>query len=52
MGYDVDCVVVRILDPARARFYEERGMQVVCPTQTAIAMLAQTVRKTTGALQA
>jgi trk system potassium uptake protein len=52
MRYDVECVVVRILDPARAQFYEERGMQVVCPTQTAIAMLAQTVRKTTAGVRA
>jgi trk system potassium uptake protein TrkA len=52
MRYDVECVVVRILDPARAQFYEERGMQVVCPTKTAIAMLAQTVRKTTAGVQA
>jgi trk system potassium uptake protein TrkA len=52
LRYGVECVVVRILDPARAKFYEERGMQVVCPTQTAIGMLAQTVRKTTAALQA
>ena len=50
--YGVECVVVRILDPARAEFYAERGMQVVCPTQTAIAALAQAVRKTTAALQA
>ncbi len=52
MRYDVECVVVRILDPARAQFYEERGMQVVCPTKTAIAMLTQTVRKTTAGVQA
>jgi trk system potassium uptake protein TrkA len=52
MRYDVECVVVRILDPARAKFYEERGMQVVCPTQTAIGALSQAVRKTTTALRA
>jgi trk system potassium uptake protein len=51
MRYGVECVVVRILDPARAAFYEERGMQVVCPTKTAIAALSQAVRKTTAALQ-
>jgi len=50
--YGVECVVVRILDPARADFYSERGMQVVCPTQTAIGALADTVRKTTAALAA
>jgi len=48
--YGVDCVVVRILDPARAEFYAGRGMQVVCPTQTAIATLADTVKRTTAAV--
>ena len=50
--YGVGCVVVRILDPARADFYAARGMQVVCPTQAAIGALADTVRKTTAALAA
>jgi trk system potassium uptake protein len=49
--YGVECVVVRVLDPARAAFYGERGMQIVCPTQHAIGTLAQTVRKTTGILR-
>ena len=42
--YGVGCVVVRILDPARAEFYAKRGMQTVCPTQTAISELAARVR--------
>ncbi len=42
--YGIDCVVVRVLDPARAEFYAQRGMQTVCPTQTAISVLADTVR--------
>jgi trk/ktr system potassium uptake protein len=41
----VPCVVVRVLDPARADFYAARGMRTVCPTQTAIAKLAEAVRK-------
>ena len=41
----VPCVVVRVLDPARAEFYAVRGMRTVCPTQTAIAKLAEAVRK-------
>jgi trk system potassium uptake protein TrkA len=41
----VPCVVVRVLDPARADFYAARGMRTVCPTQTAIAELAAAVRK-------
>ena len=48
--YGVDCVVVRILDPARAEFYSDRGMQVVCPTKTAISSLADTVKRTTAAV--
>jgi trk system potassium uptake protein len=41
--YGIDCVVVRILDPARAAFYAARGMDTVCPTQTAIAALTESV---------
>jgi len=44
--YEVGTVVVRVLDPARAKFYADRGMQTVCPTQTAIAVLLDTVRAT------
>jgi len=42
--YGIDCVVVRVLDPARAEFYAQRGMQTVCPTQTAISVLVDAVR--------
>ena len=42
--YDVATVVVRILDPARAKLYSDRGMSIVCPTQTAISGLLETVR--------
>jgi trk system potassium uptake protein len=48
--HGIDCVVVRVLDPARARFYTERGLQTVCPTQTAISELLDAVR--TGPLTA
>jgi trk system potassium uptake protein len=44
--YGIGCVVVRVLDPARAQFYGERGLQTVCPTQTAISVLLDTVRAT------
>ena len=44
--YEIDTVVVRVLDPARAQFYADRGMRTVCPTQTAIAALLETVRAT------
>ena len=42
--FGIDCVVVRVLDPARADFYAQRGMRTVCPTQTAIAVLTDAVR--------
>jgi trk system potassium uptake protein TrkA len=42
--YALGTVVVRILDPARAKLYADRGMSIVCPTQTAISSLLDTVR--------
>ncbi len=45
--YGVETVVVRLLDPARAAFYSDRGMRIVCPTQTAISSLLDTVRAAT-----
>ena len=42
--FGVGCVVVRLLDPARARFYNERGLRTVCPTSVAIDTLMQAVR--------
>ena len=45
--YAVDTVVVRLLDPARAKLYSDRGMSIVCPTQTAISSLLDTVRAAT-----
>jgi trk/ktr system potassium uptake protein len=39
-----ECVVVRLLDPARTAFYRERGMRIVCPTETAIEFLTEAVR--------
>jgi trk system potassium uptake protein TrkA len=45
--YGVETVVVRILDPARAKLYADRGMSIVCPTQTAISSLLETVSSAT-----
>ena len=42
--YEVERVVVRVLDPHRARWYAEQGLQTVCPTQTAIELLEAAVR--------
>ena len=42
--FGVGCVVVRVLDPARAEFYASRGLRTVCPTSTAIDVLTDVVR--------
>ena len=42
--YGIDCVVVRILDPARAEFYASRGLRTVCPTSTASGILTEAVK--------
>jgi len=42
--FAVDRVVVRVLDPARAKWYAEQGLQTICPTQTAIELLEAAVR--------
>jgi trk system potassium uptake protein TrkA len=42
--FDIQCVVVRVLDPARAEWYAQRGLRTVCPTQTAIDVLTDAVR--------
>ena len=42
--FGIDCVVVRLLDPARAEFYASQGMRTVCPTSTAIDVLTEAVR--------
>ena len=42
--YEIECVVVRVLDPARAEFYAKLGLRTVCPTQTAISFLTEAVR--------
>ena len=42
--FGIQCVVARIPDPARAKFYAERGLRTVCPTKTAIDALTDAVR--------
>jgi trk system potassium uptake protein TrkA len=47
--YDVDPVVVRVLDPEKAEFYSRRGLRVVCPTRRAISeMIAAVERDESG----
>ena len=42
--FGIQCVIARILDPARADFYAARGLRTVCPTKTAIDTLIDAVR--------
>ena len=46
--FNVPTVVVRVLDPARAKWYEEQGLKTVCPTQIAIEMLEDAVTEGIG----
>jgi trk system potassium uptake protein TrkA len=41
--FDVPKVVVRVMDPRRASWYAEQGLQTICPTQHAIEMFEQAV---------
>ena len=34
--FGVERVICRVLDPARARWYAEQGLETICPTQYAI----------------
>ncbi len=43
--FGTQCVVARILDPARADFYAARGLRTVSPTKTAIDTLMEAVRE-------
>ncbi len=41
--FNVPCVIVRILDPARAELYESLGLEIICPTKTATETLTNRV---------
>jgi len=41
--FQVPKVVVRVLDPYRADWYSQQGIETVCPTQVAIEMLTEAV---------
>ena len=42
--YQVECVIVRVLDPARAALYQRKGLVTVCPTRTAIDSMSDALR--------
>jgi trk system potassium uptake protein TrkA len=35
--FNIERVIVRVMDPARATWYAEQGLHTICPTQAAIA---------------
>jgi trk system potassium uptake protein len=37
--FEVERVIARVLDPRRAAWYAEQGLQTICPTQIAIEQL-------------
>jgi trk system potassium uptake protein TrkA len=41
--FNVPRVIVRVLDPYRAQWYAEQGLDTICPTQVAIEMLENAV---------
>jgi trk system potassium uptake protein TrkA len=36
--FEVPRVLVRVMDPARAEWYERQGLRTICPTQYAVEM--------------
>jgi trk system potassium uptake protein TrkA len=41
--FHVPTVIARVLDPYRAKWYEQQGMHTICPTRVAIDMLESEV---------
>jgi trk system potassium uptake protein TrkA len=42
-GYGVERVIARIMDPARAAWYAEQGLETICPTKIAIEQFTSVV---------
>lgn len=43
--FRVGKVIARVMDPARAEWYAEQGLQTICPTSSAIRMFEQELAK-------
>jgi len=41
--FNVPCVVTRVLDPARAKFYKTLGLQTICATSAVIDTAFQAI---------
>ena len=39
--FEVERVIVRVMDPARAEWYAEQGLHTICPTSAAIAEFSE-----------
>ncbi|HMS61064.1 MAG TPA: hypothetical protein PKD63_02215, partial [Solirubrobacteraceae bacterium] len=39
--FEVQHVLVRVMDPARAEWYEAQGLQTICPTSFAVTMFEE-----------
>jgi len=50
--YQVEKVVVRVFDPEKAAFYQDRGLTVVCPTLRAIGEMIAAVDPTSASAEA
>jgi trk system potassium uptake protein TrkA len=46
--FHVPKVLARVLDPYRAEWYREQGLETVCPTQSAIEMLTEAALSKSG----
>ncbi len=44
--FNVPKVIARILDPYRAKWYADQGLDTICPTRVAIEMLEKEIRET------
>ena len=43
--FNVPTVIARILDPYRAKWYADQGLDTICPTRVAIEMLEEEIRQ-------
>ena len=43
--FSVPTVIARVLDPLRAKWYEQQGLNTICPTRVAIEMVEEQVRQ-------
>jgi trk system potassium uptake protein len=43
--FRISTVIVRVMDPFRAEWYEQQGLHTICPTRSAIELLSEQVRE-------